>query len=115
MKLINNTANELALNRSYSAKTRFSINSEGNIEQRTVLYGRETGSQLQPVFRTRHCKVQIGREGLFLRFRFPRKQMSPLEMEDCVCREAEIISDFLSSAEGEQAISNAECLLMKIA
>ncbi len=108
MQLINKTANELALNKSYTATTRFVMNEEGNIEQRTVLYEHETGSQLQPVFQTKHCKVQITRGGLLLRFKFSRRKMPLIEIEDCVNEETELIIDFLTSEAGQRAVELAE-------
>ena len=115
MKFINKTANELALNKSYSATTRFCMNEDGNIEQRTVLYEHETGSQLQPVFQTKHCKVQITRGGLLLRFKFSRRNMSLDIAEDYTNEESELIFDFLRSEAGQRAIELAEQEILKLA
>ena len=115
MKFINKTANQLALNKSYSATTRFCMNEDGNIEQRTVLYEHETGSQLQPVFQTKHCKVQITRGGLLLRFKFSRRNMSLDIAEDYTNEESELIFDFLRSEAGQRAIELAEQEILELA
>lgn len=115
MKFINKTANELALNKSYSATTRFCMNEDGNIEQRTVLYEHETGSQLQPVFQTKHCKVQITSGGLLIRFKFSRRNMSLDIAEDYTNEESELIFDFLRSEAGQRAIELAEQEILELA
>lgn len=115
MRFINKTANQLALNKSYSATTRFCMNEDGNIEQRTVLYEHETGSQLQPVFQTKHCKVQITSGGLLIRFKFSRRNMSLDIAEDYTNEESELIFDFLRSEAGQRAIELAEQEILKLA
>lgn len=115
MKLINKKNESITLNKSYSATTRFCMNEDGNIEQRTVLYEHETGSQLQPVFQTKHCKVQITSGGLLLRFKFSRRNMSLDIAEDYTNEESELIFDFLRSEAGQRAIELAEQEILKLA
>gem|GEM_PF-2350516 len=102
------------IGKSYNACTKFVQNENGDIEQKTVLYEQSTGSQIQPVFQTKHCKVQVTKGGLLMRFKFDRRRMSMDSIETCVYNETNMITDFLQSETGVRAVSIAEKELEKM-
>ena len=102
------------LNKPYRAVTRFIQNEQGNLEQNTVLYEDNNGSQKQPVFQTKHCKVQVTKTSLLLDFKFPRKKLPTHAIEAYVYDETNMITDFISSDVGQKAIDTAEKEILKL-
>lgn len=109
MLTINKTKRKtVKIGKSYNACTKFVQNEQGDIEQKTVLYEQETGSQIQPIFQTKHCKVQVTKGGLLLRFKFDRRRQTMDSIEGCVYDETNLVTDFLQSEAGVRAIATAE-------
>ena len=101
------------LQKSYRAKTKFVQNEQGDIEQNTVLYEEGTGSQKQPIFQTKHCKVKVTRSSLLFDFKFDRRRLPMYKVEAYVYDETNMITDFITSDLGAKAIDTADNELKK--
>ena len=115
MSIKNKTRKTLRLDKSYTATTRFVQNENGDIEQRTTLYEHETGSQRQPIYQTKHCRVQVTKESLLMYFKFNRKRLPTFAISGCVYDETNLITDFIESEPGSKAIMIADKELNKAA
>lgn len=103
----------IRLDKSYKAITRFIQNEKGDIEQNTILYDESNGSQRQPIFQTKHCKVQVTKTSLLFDFKFNRKRLPTHAIESHVYDETNMITDFITSETGARAIDMAEKEILK--
>ena len=98
----------IELGKNYKATTRYFIGSNGSIEQQTTVYDAKTGTFVQTVYQTKHCKVKVTRGGLLVHFKFSRRRMRPAEITRAMKQELPIVSAFINSRVGLFTIENAE-------
>lgn len=98
----------IKIGKNYKATTRYYIGSNGSIEQQTTVYEPKTGTHVQPVFQTKHCKVQVTKGGLIVRFKFSRRQKKLCDITKLMTQEQAVVKAFLNSKVGYYAIETAE-------
>ena len=110
MEVINKTGKTLNLNKSYSAKTRFSIDEDGRVNQQTVLY-EENGSQKKLIFKTEHGELAITRKSAIMKFTFDRFLLKPKDIGAYGQKELKEMIAFLRSEIGQITVMTAEKLI----
>ena len=98
----------IELGKNYKATTRYFIGSNGSIEQQTTVYDAKTGTLVQTVFQTKHCKVKVTKGGLLVHYKFNRRRMRPREISQAMKSEMPVINAFINSTVGLFTIENAE-------